>query len=247
MGPLRKKKLFKYVLKVLLLFKNKNYFTPAPAPGFFSSGSSSGVKEPKTPGSDRLRLLLILRLPSPGIYDTICASKRVRNTPDQLLLNLNTIYLSLFTQTAKPKFLTLFEAHIVCSWSGAICGGGVAPTLEDGKRWNILFLDLWWPRNPPPSSSLLAILAHSLFSRFCIIIYVYENMFRRQHLSPVLLIQCVPQKGFESANCDTTYIYTIYPFLCSVHNSWSKPFLRQYTYCRKEWITIPKKYEINTN
>jgi len=115
--PLRKKKLFKYVLKVVLPFKNKNYFTPAPAPapGFFSSGSSSGVKEPKTPGSDLLRLLLILRLPSPGIYDTICASKRVRNTPDQLLVNLNTIYLSLFTQTAKPIFLILFEAHIICS------------------------------------------------------------------------------------------------------------------------------------
>ena len=31
----------------------------APAPGFFSSGSGSGSKEPKTPGSDRLRLLTI--------------------------------------------------------------------------------------------------------------------------------------------------------------------------------------------
>ena len=32
---------------------------PSPAPVFFSSGSGSGSKEPKTPGSDRLRLLTI--------------------------------------------------------------------------------------------------------------------------------------------------------------------------------------------
>jgi len=31
-------------------------FQAAPAPGFFSSGSGSGSKELKTPGSDRLRL-----------------------------------------------------------------------------------------------------------------------------------------------------------------------------------------------
>ena len=43
-------------------------------------------------------------------------------------------------------------------------------------------------------------------------------MFRLQHLSLVLLIQCVPQIGFESANSDSTYeyIYHLYiPLYCT--------------------------------
>ena len=54
-------------------------FQGAPAPGFFSSGSCSGSKEPKTPGSDRL--------PSP-VYGSIVIQIYASRVYSFFLINL---------------------------------------------------------------------------------------------------------------------------------------------------------------
>ena len=74
-------------------------------------------------------------------------------------------------------------------------------------------------KEPPlPSSSLLATKKLIPFLSFfhnniCIRKYVSITTF-----SLVLLIQCVPQIGFESANSDSTYIYHLsIPLYCTQH------------------------------
>ena len=58
------------------------------------------------------------------------------------------------------------------------------------------------------SFSLLAILVYHLSPFFYNNILI-KNMYRWHHLSFVLLVQCVPRKGFESVDYKTTY-KTIY-------------------------------------
>ena len=63
------------------------------------------------------------------------------------------------------------------------------------------------------------------------IIYVYENMFRLQHLSLVLLIQCVPQ---ISANSDSTYTLYIPSIYSSVLYTTVDPNPFRGTHCRTQ-------------
>ena len=92
---------------------------------------------------------------------------------------------------------------------------------EDVKRRNISFLELSWPRKePPPLLFPPSYISSSPFLPFFIIKYVSMTFWVLFFWSNVCL-----EKGSNQLIV-TLHIYTINLSLCSVHNSWSKPFSR---------------------